>query len=88
MDKIGNIYNNRLIQKHMETEVFRLVVSFVAGCTYLDLGFSVALRENLLETGLEDTDVVVDDSLLFSGMLLAHDTHQRQISAGNQHGET
>jgi hypothetical protein len=31
----------------------------------LDLSFSIALGENLLETCLEDTDVIVDDSLLF-----------------------
>ena len=47
----------------------------------LDLSFSIALRENLLETCLENTNVVVDDSLLFRWAVIAHDTDKGKISA-------
>ena len=47
----------------------------------LDLSFSIALRENLLETCLENTNVVVDDSLLFRWAVIAHDTDKGEISA-------
>jgi hypothetical protein len=46
----------------------------------LDLSFSIALRKNLLKTCLEDTDVVVDDSLLFRWAIIAHDTDKGKIS--------
>src|SRR5690349_7800609 len=47
----------------------------------LDLGFSIALRENLLKTCLKDTNVVVDDSLLFRWTVIAHDADKGEISA-------
>ena len=47
----------------------------------LDLSFSIALRENLLETCLEDTDIVINDSLLFRWAVIAHDTDKGKISA-------
>jgi hypothetical protein len=47
----------------------------IGGSPYLDLSFTVALREDLLEASLEDADIVVDDSLLFCRMFLAHDTY-------------
>jgi hypothetical protein len=46
----------------------------------LDLSFSIALGENLLETCLEDTDVIVDDSLLFRWAVIAHDTDKGKVS--------
>lgn len=47
----------------------------------LDLSFSIALRKNLLQACLEDTNVVVDDSFLFRWAVIAHDTDKGKISA-------
>ena len=47
----------------------------------LDLSFSIALREDLLEACLEDSNVVVDDSFLFRWAVIAHDTDKGKISA-------
>lgn len=46
----------------------------------LNLRLAVALREDLLKTRLEDADIVVNDSLLFSRAIIAHDTDESKIS--------
>lgn len=47
--------------------------------TDLNLGLSVALGEDLFQTCLEDTDIVVDESLLLRWIVLTHYTHQCQV---------
>lgn len=49
-----------------------------------DLGLSVTLWENLFETRLEDSDIVVDESLFLCWIVLAHDTHQCEIPVSSQ----
>lgn len=56
-----------------------LLPSLVAGSADLDLSLSVTLGKDLIETCLEDTDIVVDDGLLFCWVLLTHDAYQCEV---------
>lgn len=69
---------NFQVLRHSRHELVRpfcgqwLIHAVICG-PYLDLRLSVALWKDLLETSLENTDVVVNDGFLFGRDVLAHD---------------
>ena len=46
----------------------------VIGCYDFHLSLPVALGENLLQSCLEDTDIVIDDGFLLCRTVVTHDT--------------
>jgi hypothetical protein len=56
-------------------------LSLISNIPNLHLSLSIALREDLLQSRLEDTDIVVNDGFLLRWIILAHDTYQCEISA-------
>ena len=51
----------------------------IIGGYNLHLCLSVAFGEDLLESCLKDTNVVVDDGFLFSRAVITHDTDERKV---------
>ena len=77
-NRVGGI--SHVSRRLLECSELQSLLASIVNITNLNLRLSVAFGEHLLETCLENTNVVVNDGLLLRWIVLAHDAHQCEIS--------